>query len=181
MLAKLMGLAMEQAILFFFTNFTYTFGGKLYIQVGGGPIGARLTMVVARIVMQQWKEDYDEILENSDIVELLSGLYVDDGRAVQRLLKLGERFVASEKKFKVLPNCKRQDENDEICRQELTRREILIAMNSIHSDLNFTMELCKDFPLERLPTLSFSIWQDIKGLKHTYFEKDMKKVQAGKN
>ena len=36
------------------------------------------------------------------------------------------------------------------------------------------MELCKDFPNERLPTLSFSMWQDIGGLKHTYYEKEMK-------
>ena len=52
----LMGLAMELAVVFFFKNFCYTFGGRKYIQVDGGPIGARITMAVARIVMQYWKD-----------------------------------------------------------------------------------------------------------------------------
>ena len=47
-------------------------------------------------------------------------------------------------------------------------------MNIVNSDLNFTMELCSDFPGERLPTLSFSLWMDKEGLKHTYFEKGMR-------
>ena len=54
----LMGRALEISIKFFFKNFCCTFGGDLYIQVFGGPIGARLTMCVARIVLQQWREDY---------------------------------------------------------------------------------------------------------------------------
>ena len=41
-------------------------------------------MAVAELVMQCWKEDYDKILENSGIDELLSGLYVDDGKIPQK-------------------------------------------------------------------------------------------------
>ena len=40
-----------------FENFTYKFGGKFYKQMEGGPIGARLTMCAARLVMMQWAED----------------------------------------------------------------------------------------------------------------------------
>ena len=36
--SKLMGLAIERAIVFFFKNFAYTFAGKVYLQMGGGPI-----------------------------------------------------------------------------------------------------------------------------------------------
>ena len=49
----MLGLAMERAVIFFFNHFTYTFGGEIYLQTSGGPIGARLTMVVARLVMQE--------------------------------------------------------------------------------------------------------------------------------
>ena len=59
-------------------------------------------------------------------------------------------------------------------RLEITWEEVLKAMNSVNSDLQFMMKLCSDFPGERLPTLSFSIWMDKEGLKHTYFEKGMK-------
>ena len=35
----LMGFSMELAVSFFFQNFSYTFGGKKYIQIDGGPLG----------------------------------------------------------------------------------------------------------------------------------------------
>ena len=41
-------------------------------------------MAVAKLVMQEWKDMFDKILESSDIKEYLSGLYVDDGRTYQR-------------------------------------------------------------------------------------------------
>ena len=42
-----MGAAIEIATVFFFKNFVYTFGGKLYVQMSGGSIGTRLTMCAA--------------------------------------------------------------------------------------------------------------------------------------
>ena len=59
-------------------------------------------MAVSRLVMQEWKDQYDLILNKSNIEELLSGLYVDDGREVHRLLRLGERYVEEDNMFKVI-------------------------------------------------------------------------------
>ena len=36
-----------------FRNFCYKFAGKVYLQTDGGPIGARVTMCLARIVMHE--------------------------------------------------------------------------------------------------------------------------------
>ena len=47
-------------------------------------------------------------------------------------------------------------------------------MNSISEDLEFTMELSRDFMDKKLPTLSFSLWEGEHGLMHSYFEKSMK-------
>ena len=48
-------------------------------------------------------------------------------------------------------------------------------MNSINSDLRFTVESQEDFEKERLPTLDFEIWQMKDGtLNHSYFQKAMK-------
>ena len=44
-------------------------------------------------------------------------------------------------------------------------------MNSVNKEWKFTMELCGDFGDNRLPTLSFSIWHDNSGLRHSYLEK----------
>ena len=37
-----------------FEKFCYRFGGKVFIQMKGGPIGARVTMACARLVMVHW-------------------------------------------------------------------------------------------------------------------------------
>ena len=74
----------------------------------------------------------------------------------------------------MIESCKVEDKEKNRGRKDITRKEFLKAMNSINEDLNFTMELCDDFENLRLPTLSFSMWQDVDGLKHTYFEKSMR-------
>ena len=63
-----------------FENFMYTFGGKNFLQLSGGPIGARVTMAAARIVMQDWSEQYSRILIKAKLEIWLFSGYVDDGR-----------------------------------------------------------------------------------------------------
>ena len=115
-------------------------------------------MAIARLVMQQWKEEFKEISENSNIKEILSALYVDDGRSLQRKLFLGERYVTEEKRIRYRETWELEDRENEVTHEEITRREMFKAMNSVNPDLSFTMELVTDFEEKRLPTLSFSIW-----------------------
>ena len=164
--AKLMGLAMEAAIVFFFGNFVYTFAGKKYLQRGGGPIGARLTMAVARIVKEQWKNDFDD--------NLMCGLYVDDGRSFMRLLELGNQLYKSLNKIVLSENALVEDTTRGISKIDLTKEQILLAMNSVNDDLEFTMETHMDFADGRLPTLSFSLWPGQRKIHYSYFEKEMR-------
>ena len=94
-----MAMLLEISVKFFFRSFVYTFGGDCYIQVDGGPIGARLTMSVARLVLQDWYEDFQSILSCSNITKHLQGLYVDDGRTITDILQLGTRFDPENIKF----------------------------------------------------------------------------------
>ena len=48
---KLLAASVEIGILASFTNHIYCFGGRAFRQIRGGPIGSRLTMAVARIIM----------------------------------------------------------------------------------------------------------------------------------
>ena len=131
-------------------------------------------MAVARLVMQEWKDCYDSILKNSKIIELLNGLYVDDGRTFRRMLKLGERYCKERKRFVVAEEAEIEDIDNDRSPKDVTRVEILKAMISVNGDLSFTMELCDDFEEGKLPTFSFSVWQEEEGLKHTYYEKSMR-------
>ena len=47
----LMSILLEISTRFFFENFIYTFGNQAFLQSTGGPIGARLTMCIARLTM----------------------------------------------------------------------------------------------------------------------------------
>ena len=61
-----------------FENHCYRFGKKVYKQEQGGSIGDRWTGSAAEMVVQDWSEEYREILSNSGLkVHLLAG-YVDD-------------------------------------------------------------------------------------------------------
>ena len=126
---------------------------------------------MARLVLQEWSDKFQEILKENDITEKLRGIYVDDGRSVTKILKLGTRFDADEMKFDWSEKRMVADQNNYICAKKLTETEILRAMNSINVDLQFTSETENDFDKKRLPTLSFELWSTSDGLRHSYFEK----------
>ena len=88
----LMSIMLEISIRFFFDNFIYTFGGLTFLQSKGGPIGARLTMCMARLVMQDWWEKFQSILDKGEIEVLLRAIYVDDGRIIVEILRDGVVF-----------------------------------------------------------------------------------------
>ena len=52
-LHNLIAIMLEIALKFFFEHFIFTFGGFNFLQASGGPIGTRMTIGVARLVLQQ--------------------------------------------------------------------------------------------------------------------------------
>ena len=77
----LFGIMVEIGIRVLWSHFCYTFGGKIYHQQEGGPIGARITMAASRLRMQDWAEKYTMVLVKSSIrLYLKPTNYVDDVR-----------------------------------------------------------------------------------------------------
>ena len=89
----------EIAVRVLFEQFVYKFGSTWYHQSSGGPIGMRITMVVARLVMSDWGCKYKKILVDSGIPPDLLGGYVDDGRQESGVLELGMEFDKTVQKF----------------------------------------------------------------------------------
>ena len=129
-------------------------------------------MCVARLVMQQWRDDYSDIVRKAEIRELLSKIYVNDNRNVVELLKPGLRFDEEIGEFRYKKDWETEDKKEDP--RDRTKREILRAMNSLNTDLKFTVETEDDFPSKRLPTLSFEIWSCENGIRHSYYEKEMR-------
>ena len=170
----LMAAMLEISVKFFFDNFVYSFGGENYVQGSGGPIGARITMCISRLVMQEWWEEFKAILDASNIEYLMHAIYVDDGRIIIEKLKPGIRFCEKTKMFKFKQEWLEEDIETERTALERTEYEVARAMNSISPDLVFTTETENDFANKRLPTLSFQLWSERNGLRHSYYEKDMR-------
>ena len=82
----LIGAALEIAIEASFTNHLYTFKGRMYRQRRGGPIGSRLTMCVARVVMNSWGRIFRQRMEDAGLQIYLETCYVDDLRYIISLL-----------------------------------------------------------------------------------------------
>ena len=49
-------------------------------------------MCVARLVLQEWSEEFSRILKSNNIEEKLRAIYVDDNRGMFTKLKLGQRY-----------------------------------------------------------------------------------------
>ena len=124
--------------------------------------------------MQAWSEDFSKVLSDNEILELLKGIYVDDGRSVVSKIENKARFCPDKMKFEYDEKWAKEDEINGVTREERTVIEIRKVMNSINQDLEFTTELETDFVSQRLPTLSFEIWSDIEGIRHSFFEKPMR-------
>ena len=153
-------------------NFSYRFGNKVYKQMSGGPIGARITMACSRLVMQQWGHAYTTILLKANIKLRLFGNYVDDVRQGTNLIPKGYRFKSLQLEFSI--EWQEQDEQEglsDLKRMSNVCREV---MNSINPDLQFTTETEEDFANKRLQTLDFETWCNEDGLiSHSFFEKRM--------
>jgi hypothetical protein len=140
-----------------FRNFVYEFGGEDFLQREGGPIGARVTMAVSRLVMQHWAENYRAILERSGLeVRLLKG-FVDDGRQGTDLMIRGTGYDEKRKRF--VWRKEWEDEDDRIDAPDEVRMAKIcnVAMNDINPDLVFTTETRYDFQNGRLATLDFEV------------------------
>ena len=160
-----------------FENFMYKFTGKNYLQMSGGPIGARVTMAAARLVMQDWSEQHKIILTKAQLEIWLFNGYVDDGRQGTGKLEMGMRFIEKEMEFKFRDEWRQEDEERREAGESTVKRmskQCQLAMNAINPDLQFTVETPEDFENGREATLDFSIWLEKNRILHSYFEKEMK-------
>ena len=108
------------------------------------------------------------------IGEHLRGIYVDNGRNVLDILLDGTRYMPETKKFERREEWEKEDRESELTKRKRSEREYRKLMNSINSDLKFTTETESDFQKLRLPTLSFELWSEKSGIRHSYFEKQMR-------
>ena len=143
-----------------FKSHVYSFGGKLYQQLLGGPIGLRITTVIAKIRMASWLRHVKFALKKAGIEVWMTKLYVDDVRLVVSEVPRGHGWRKGSNTPEYLHSEEGaiRDIDDDFTYQRRTANKILELMNMIEPDLEFTIELEEDFPNGKIPTLDFSMW-----------------------
>ena len=152
-----------------FNNHFYKFGGKMYHQAQGGPIGLRGTCAVARMVMQLFDQKWGSRLENLGLTTWLNFRYVDDSRTLLPPIKPGWRWEDGELLF-----CLRWELEDKLVSGESRTKEIIRnSMMGVEDYLNFTVESGEEFEGGWLPTLDVNLKVDkANTVQFKFYEKE---------
>ena len=89
LLSKVVQVALEAT----FSNHIYQYQNNLYRQSKGGGIGARITGVVARVVMDLWMDLIQQNLKENGIKIYLLTKYVDGINVATSLISKGKEWV----------------------------------------------------------------------------------------
>ena len=83
-----------------FRNHLYQWGGQTHVQREGGPIGLKLTGVVAKMRMIRWMKKFNSLTQVNNIRTYLNIIFVDDHSWAGRALRRGVRWDPEGKNMK---------------------------------------------------------------------------------
>jgi hypothetical protein len=166
MIASMMRILVREIM----TNHCYQFDGKLYLQQAGGPIGLKLSGVLARLVMLKFDRLYLDKLSKLDIELVLYQRYIDDLNMALSCLPPGLRF----RNNKLVHVPELVEEDREIATDVRTGRLVREIANSIMPSV-IVME--EDTPSAhrngRLPVLDMEFWVESDLIYHQFYKKPM--------
>ena len=105
-------------------------------------------------------------MEENNIKVWLAACYVDDVRFLTSIIEKGRRWDAKKKIFDMKKEWLEEDQKVKTSDEKRTATELRKVMNSIFSNIQFTLEIPEDFLDGRLPTLDFACWLEEGGSKN---------------
>ena len=132
----------------------------MYHQQAGAPIGTRIACAAANLVMEfVWGRMRTFFKDSGAPYKLWMALnFVDDAKCWVTTFQLGTRFTNG--KFEWSAAARTEDEGDGLTLEDITFREVLVALRSVSEHLYFTSERPSDFGDHWVPTLDFKVGQD---------------------
>ena len=155
---QLIACCLEIAVRAIFTLHLYQFGGKVYRQLDGGPIGVRLAGAVARCVMGEWDARINTIMAEHKLSAWLIKRYVDDMLLIMSALKLGVRWCPACKQLAFSKEWEEVDRIEDLSHTDRTMKVIMTMMNDIFKDIQVTYEIPEKQTDQKLPVLDFKCW-----------------------
>ena len=167
----IVALVVEVAVTVVMMSHVYTFGGKFYLQRNGGPIGLRSTACLAAMMMKLWDLAWTKLMNREGLEWFEYFRYVDDNRTFLWCLCEGWFWDGAE--FSYSEERKAADLDSGVSDVKRTTDEVVKAMSSLVSFLQFEGEHQEMFADCKLPTLDTSLWVDGLTVNYQFFEKPM--------
>ena len=170
---RLLAAALALAVRFIFSTHMYTFGGRVYLQSDGGPIGLRLTCALAKLRMAVFARTLKQILSTNHIEVSMAASYVDDFRFLVQMLDQGTRWDGERLVWN--PLWEEEDIASGESRERITATELCRVMNSICKDVKMTVEVEEDFSDRFIPTLDMQMKldKDLGRVVYKFYSKPM--------
>ena len=155
-------------VLILMTTHSYRFGGKLYKQKTGAPIGLRASACLAKILMAEWDMVWAKTQQQFRLKVQLLYRYVDDIRVYLFPINLGWIWSKDGWTWST-PN-----DNDQSDIIEHTKQQLKKSFEAVFDFLKFTTEDGNEYSDGMLPTLDFKTLTMSDGIiKFEFFQKAM--------
>ena len=150
-----------------FGNHLYTFGGNIFKQRKGGPIGLRGTCAIARLTMCSWDRVWKKLMVTNRVQLEEYMRYMDDGRSVLHAFKKGWRWHEG----RLCYSRRWQLEDKDKSGLEVTETILGRSMQDIYPFLKFTTEVGEGVE-GWLPTLDTQLRvEDNNVVSYRFYEK----------
>ena len=170
----MLALLLREVVRVTITSHLYQFGGRLYLQRRGGPIGLRLTEALVRAVTQKFSREFKKAPNKLELELLLNKLYADDLNAaaepVGKYVKLnqenGNLFLSTTPLSMPLP----PDWDQEAHTAALFRD---IANSVMPNSIVMVEDTASRHGNKKLPILDMEMWMEKEKIIHQFYAKPM--------
>ena len=121
-----------------FATHVYSFGGRVFHQMVGGPIGLRSTGAIARVVMAMTDRRVKAKMDKDGVKTKLDARYVDDGRTIMYPIKTGWKWSEGENRMAWSKEQEASD-NENSSWTSRTARAVKDIVNSCNKTLRCTV------------------------------------------
>ena len=129
-------------------NHVYKFGNKIYRQVVGGPMGLKLTRIIARLVMDRWARQFEEKLQQAGVHLDLIKKYVDDMNIILKAIGLHLRWNKTTWRLEETGGTRAETQTDEETLDKQRQRHTFNLLRQLASSITTGIEFTADTPSE---------------------------------
>ena len=169
----MVALMMREQIKMVFTSHLYTFGGRLFLQASGGPIGLDLSEVVARALMRRYNRQLSSTLSRLNIKPVLHKCFVDDLDLATSKLSLSTNLWRDEAGELVLVHQPGVEGGQEEEEQHTAKILLEVANTIMPNSIQMKIDIPSNYDHKRLPILDMEMWVESNTIHHNHYAKPM--------